>query len=260
MKGLYAAVGVAIIAIAAAFSTTPVFADSPGQLSNGAGNYEVRNVTTGGSYGQSATATCSQTVKYSVLLANSDFGKLRDVTVRANLATGAISASATNTVNANTSVSGNVSVKVDKGSLEYVNGSTVRVSYDGKTTQKLADGVVGAGVNAGELGGSTQMFVQFEAKVKCKEEPPVEKKIEVCRLSDKKIVTIKEADFDAKRYSKSLKDCDEVVPPVTPPVTPPATPEVPGELPQTGFGEVSAIVGLGSLVAAISYYVASRRV
>ncbi len=42
----------------------------------------------------------------------------------------------------------------------------------------------------------------------CKEKPPV--KIEVCDLTTKKIVTIKESDFDPAKYSKNLKDCEEV--------------------------------------------------
>jgi hypothetical protein len=39
--------------------------------------------------------------------------------------------------------------------------------------------------------------------------PPEEKKIEVCRLSDKKYpVTIKESEFDSSKYSKDPKDCE----------------------------------------------------
>ncbi len=41
----------------------------------------------------------------------------------------------------------------------------------------------------------------------CKEEEP--KDIDVCRLSDFKIVTIKEDEFDASKYSKNLADCDQ---------------------------------------------------
>lgn len=113
----------------------------------------------------------------------------------------------------------------------------------------------------------------------CKEKP---KKIVVCDLTTKKIVTIKENDFDASKYSKNLDDCKEEgeitvcvietkdvivikesefdsskhstdLSDCETPVTPP-------ELPTTGPTEtVVAIVGLGALIAAISYYVASRR-
>ena len=74
--------------------------------------------------------------------------------------------------------------------------------------------------------------------------------IVVCELNSKTIITIKEADFDAKKHSKNLEDCKEV---------PPVTPETPGELPQTGAGDVAAIVGLGAMIASTVYYVASRR-
>jgi uncharacterized repeat protein (TIGR01451 family)/LPXTG-motif cell wall-anchored protein len=78
--------------------------------------------------------------------------------------------------------------------------------------------------------------------------------ITVCELSTKKIVTIKENQFDAAKYSKDLSKCAETpVPPVTPPTTPP-------ELPHTGMTEnIVAITGLGALIASIAYYVASRR-
>lgn len=37
--------------------------------------------------------------------------------------------------------------------------------------------------------------------------PPPPKKIKVCRLSDSKIVTIKESNFDKRKHSKNLNDC-----------------------------------------------------
>ena len=85
----------------------------------------------------------------------------------------------------------------------------------------------------------------------CKE-APAPKTIEVCRLSDKTFpVTIKESDFDSSKYSKDSNDCK---------VAPTPAPTKPVELPKTGIAEgISGIAGLGSLVAASSYYVASRR-
>lgn len=80
----------------------------------------------------------------------------------------------------------------------------------------------------------------------CKETPVV-KKIEVCEIATKKIVTINESDFDANKYTKDLNQCKET------PVTPP-------ELPQTGAGEnIVAVLGLGALIASLAYYIASRR-
>ncbi len=197
-----------ILPVLGVLFSAPVFADSPGQLSNGPTNYKVRNVTKNGAYAQSIAATCDETVKYSITLSNSDFGLLRNLTVNANMASGVINASATNANNATTSVSGNAKVNLDRGSLAYVAGSTVRISSDSATTTPLADGITAGGVNAGELKGSTAIFVQFQAKVNCPEEP---KNIEVCELATKKIITIREDQFDASKHSKNLNDCKEVV-------------------------------------------------
>ncbi len=198
---------VAAIAAIPALFAAPVFADSPGQLSNGASNYKVRNVTQNGEYSQKVAAVCGDTVKYSVTLANSDFGLLKDLTVKANLGSGAISASAINAEGKTTSVSGNVTVTLAKGTLQYVSGSTVRIASDGSNSKSLPDGVANGGVNVGELNGSTQIFVQFQAKVDCPTTPP--KKIKVCELDTKKIITINESDFDSKKHSKNLADCAE---------------------------------------------------
>ncbi len=210
MKRLASLIAFLALPIVALVPSAQVFADSPGQLSNAATNYEIRNVTTNGKFGQTASATCGETVKYSVLLANSDFGLLKNLTVKADLTNGNISASATNAANAITSVSGKVTVSVTGGgTLAYIPGSTVRITSDGKTTTNLSDGITSGGVNAGELNGSTQTFVQFQAKVNCPT-PPEDKEIQVCRLSDKKYpVTIKESEFDEKKYSKDPNDCKE---------------------------------------------------
>ncbi len=70
---------------------------------------------------------------------------------------------------------------------------------------------------------------------------------QACELDTKKIVTIKESDFNTNKYSKNLNDCA-------------ATPVIPHELPTTGVSEsMMAFIGLGSLVASIGYYIASRR-
>ncbi|MFZ1250061.1 MAG: LPXTG cell wall anchor domain-containing protein [Candidatus Microsaccharimonas sp.] len=74
--------------------------------------------------------------------------------------------------------------------------------------------------------------------------------ITVCELATKKIVTIKENQYDESKYSKDLSKCAETP---TPPVTPP-------ELPTTGATEnIVAVVGLGALIASAAYYIASRR-
>lgn len=201
---------VAALAVVPAMFAASAFADSPGQLSNGPDNYKVRNVTKNGAYGRSTSVTCDETVKYSITLANSDFGLLKDLRVKANLASGAISASATNAADKTTSVSGSVNVSVAKGTLKYVPGSTVRVASDNSSRTSVADGITAGGVNVGELKGSTQTFVQFEAKVDCPTTPE-DKDMTVCRLEDKKVVTIKESEYQANpsKYSKNLADCAE---------------------------------------------------
>lgn len=77
--------------------------------------------------------------------------------------------------------------------------------------------------------------------------------INVCDMTTKQVISIKTTDFDSKKYSKNVADC------VTTPTTP-VTPTTPTELPHTGPAEtVMSIVGLGSLIAASAYYIASRR-
>jgi uncharacterized repeat protein (TIGR01451 family)/LPXTG-motif cell wall-anchored protein len=80
---------------------------------------------------------------------------------------------------------------------------------------------------------------------------PVVPEIKVCDITSKQVITIKESAFDASKHSKNLADCD---------TKPPVTPETPTELPKTGLGDsFIAMIGLGSLVASIGYYIASRR-
>ena len=282
MKRFASLLALLALPIVALVPSAQVFADSPGQLTNAATNYEVRNVTKNGSYSQSVSAACGETVKYSVYLANSEYGLLKNLTVKADIASGTISASATNAAGATTSVSGKVTVSLPAGgTLAYVAGSTVRITSDGKTVTNLPDGIVSGGVNAGELNGSTQTFVQFQAKVNCVVPPKditvcrlsdktivtikenefdsskyskdlndcktvEENKLKVCRLSDKTIVTIKESEFDSTKYSKNLNDCKEA--------------ETPPELPSTGPAEIiGSLAGTSALGYGAYAYAASRR-
>lgn len=71
-------------------------------------------------------------------------------------------------------------------------------------------------------------------------------KITVCEIDTKKTVTVNKP-YDKTKYTEDFTKCEET------PVTPP-------ELPQTGAGEnIAAVLGLGAIIAGISYYVASRR-
>lgn len=125
-----------------------------------------------------------------------------------------------------------------------------------------------------KVDGSNKTISGPNCEVKVTVEKPPVNKIEVCDLDSKKVITINEKDFDAKKHSKDLNDCKEK-PPVTPPVE---NCPVPGkehlpkdskdcvenpvtELPTTGAGsDILAMIGAGSLIAAASYYVASRRI
>lgn len=167
MKKSVIALAFAIAALPIIGFATPALADSPGQLANGPEFYQAKNVTQNGAYASSIAATCNDTVRYNVTLANSEFGLLSNVTVRSNIADGSATASAVNAANATTSASGRVAVSVANGALVYVPGTTVRISSDGSTRTPVADGITSGGVNVGNLNGSTVAFVQFEAKVEC---------------------------------------------------------------------------------------------
>ena len=254
MKKFILAVALAVASLPIIGFAAPALADSPGQLSNGPDNYKVRNVTQNGAYGRSTTAACNETVKYSVILANSDFGLLKDVTVKANLANGAINASAINVNGETTAVSGTATVNSPSGSsLGYIAGSTVRIASDGVTRTPVADGVAASGVNVGELNGSTQIFVQFEAKVNCTTPPTP---ITVCEIATKKIVTINESDFNSAKYTKDLSVCKETP---TPPTPEKPTVVLASALPNTGPEGVALAAAGASGLGAAAYQLYLRR-
>lgn len=75
-------------------------------------------------------------------------------------------------------------------------------------------------------------------------------KVEVCDTTTGTKVEVYPSQIDNTRYTTDMTKCTPVV---TPPQTPP-------ELPHTGASDViMSLVGAGSLIAAFSYYVASRR-
>lgn len=216
---------------------------APGQLAGGSNLYKVRNVTQNGGYSSSISAVCNDTVKYSVEISNTQYGALTDVTVKANLASGNINVSAKNDAGNTVTSNGHVTVSTN-GTLQYIPGSTSLYTVSGAFVKTLADGVTSNGVNAGDLGGSTREFVQFQAKVNCEEQQPND--IQVCDLATKKVITIREDQYDAAKHSKNLADCA-------------ATPVTPTELPQTGAtGGVVAIVA-SLLTAAAGYVVTTRK-
>ena len=142
--------------------------------------------------------------------------------------------------------------------------------------QKVADGVTGGGLVIGDYLANGDGYVKFTAQVAANGALPVcgpntlknvakattnagskeddaivtvvkecePRKISVCELSTKKVISINESAFDSNKHSKDLSVCGS---------TPP-------ELPQTGPAEnIVAILGLGAMIASIGYYIASRR-
>lgn len=83
--------------------------------------------------------------------------------------------------------------------------------------------------------------------------------VKVCDTTTGKVVEVFPSQIDHERYTTDMTKCTPVTPPVTPPTTPPA-PTTPIELPHTGASDViMSLFGAGSLIAAVSYYIASRR-
>ena len=198
--------------------------------------------------------------------------------------------------------------------LDYIKGSTYLVNGSNPSPKNVSDNIVtSGGINVGNYAPNANVYLKFSAKVNTKDlecgtktlknvaaahtnngsksddaDVTVDKKCEpkkitvcelatkkivtinesefntdkysknlddckepgkivVCEIATKQIVTIKESDFNSDKYSKNLEDCEE-------------TPVVPPELPVTGVTEnIVAVIGLGALIAAIAYYVASRR-
>lgn len=172
--------------------------------------------------------------------------------------------------------------------ITYNPGTTYVANTTNPNGLKVSDNIVAStGLNIGNYNGGANAYVKFEATVAANDKLPtcgantltnkvrvetqygwkestadvkvnkvcVQKpnEIQVCELATKKIITIKESDFNSSKHSKNMKDC--AVAPVTP-----VTPVTPAELPKTGAAEtILSVFGLGSLIAAASYYVASRR-
>ena len=85
----------------------------------------------------------------------------------------------------------------------------------------------------------------------CEEVVETPRNIEVCVTETGELDTIREDEFDDSLHSMTLADCDDETP---------VTPAPVQELPRTGLGEnIVSVFGLGSVIASVGYYVASRR-
>ncbi|HEV7951786.1 MAG TPA: LPXTG cell wall anchor domain-containing protein [Candidatus Saccharimonadales bacterium] len=165
--------------------------------------------------------------------------------------------------NTGTTVQNDVVIKdVLPAGVSYVAGST-QVSNAASNNQWKAttnNEVTKGGLNIGNYAAGGGAYVKFTAKV-----------ADNTNLKDCGVNTlVNTATAQTNNGNKSdtatvtvTKTCAAVTPtkPVTPtePVTP-ETPETPAELPKTGAGEaILSLFGLGALVTASSYYIASRR-
>jgi|GEM_PF-2734043 hypothetical protein len=162
-----------------AFSLSPALAESPGQLEGGSVVYEVKDVTSNGSYASTINANKCDELEYSIELDNDGYGSLSDVTVKANLPA-STSTSNTSTFSATTAsggISGTTgSTTVDLSSsqsITYMPGTTELFNSAGTVIETIPDsnGIFSQnGFNVGGLIGSTTEFVNFKAEVNC---PPV---------------------------------------------------------------------------------------
>lgn len=82
------------------------------------------------------------------------------------------------------------------------------------------------------------------------EETPEPEMVEACNTDTMEIDEVEKGKENVAPHTTDMSKCEEV----------PETPETPDELPKTGVaGILQAIVGVGSLTAAGSYYLASRK-
>jgi hypothetical protein len=159
-----------------ALSVSPALAESPGQLEGGSVVYEVKDVTSNGSYANTISANKCDELEYSIELDNDAYGSLSDVTVKANLPT-STSTSNTSTFSATTAsggisgTTGSTTVNLSSAqSISYVPGTTELFNSNGTVIETIPDtnGIFSQnGFNIGDLNGSTTEFINFKAKVSC---------------------------------------------------------------------------------------------
>ncbi|MEO5499271.1 MAG: hypothetical protein ABIR46_02115 [Candidatus Saccharimonadales bacterium] len=211
MKKLLSLVLGAVMVPAVAFST--VSATGMGQLGEGNFYYSPQN----GVAVDPATLACGSELTLKIRAHNGGPSTVQNTTITATLpntvATSHVSKATISSPYADpSSTSDNMTVNLDKaGRLTYVAGSTELLNSAGTKLSSLPDTLTTTGVNIGEVKVSVQEIrsVQFKVKAVC-ETPEVPKDIQVCELATKKIITIKETDFDAAKHSKNLDDCKVV--------------------------------------------------
>ena len=167
--------GLTVLALAA-FSVSPVLADSPGQIEGG-NIFQIQNLTQKSSFANPATANACDELEYSVQLANVGYGNLSNVTVSVNLpTTSGTSNAATMTASGQTggtpatsTITATATVNISSAqTVSYVNGSTQLLDEKGNLIENLPEGVTTqSGVNIGTSVGSAIEYVNFKAQVSC---------------------------------------------------------------------------------------------
>lgn len=136
--------------------------------------------------------------------------------------------------------------------MTYVAGTSKLYNTKNPSGKVLTDGIVSSkGVNIGSHAAGANSFVVFQAKVA--------KNADIAKCGQN--ILSNKATVETDNGSKS-DTADVTVTKVCVPGTPvtPVTPTVPTELPTTGASNsILSLLGLGSVIAAIGYYVTSRR-
>lgn len=223
------------------FAGSAIAAEAPTGQIEGGNIYRVKNLKAG-DFVDPANAACGDTVQFRVRIHNIGAYSLENVKVQATLPTAAATSHSSKVTvsasNGNT-VTDTAGVNLDKsGTLSYVNGSTELLDANQAKLSTLGDGIVAGGVSLPDaIGVSTQQkrSVQFSAKVNC--DTPKDNDMKVCDLTTKKIVTIKESQFDASKYTKDLNKCAET----------------PTELTKTGAGDVAGLIAVVAVATAAGY-------
>jgi len=154
--------------------TAPAFAAGVGTLAGG-DTYQAKNLTQGTAYGNNTSATCNDVVQYSMMLSNTQFTGLNNVTLKVTLpSTGGVStATATTDAGGTSGTTDTTTVTLSSGATQsLVSGSTELFDDKANPIKALPDTITTSGVNIGTLNGSTTEFVNFKAKVTCPTTPP----------------------------------------------------------------------------------------
>ena len=162
-------------------------------------------------YGENVNTTDNQTVDFKLIYTNTGNTKQTGVIIKDVLPTG----------------------------LTYVKGSTKLSNQStGGKWQSVSDNIGTTGINIGDYAAGGNAYIMFSAKINdfdcgkqveitnyaqaitkdgtkqdsakviVKTEACPIKDIQVCDLTSKKVITIKENSFDATKHSKNLKDCE----------------------------------------------------